>query len=331
MSTDMVRLHLSAERRLEGGVRVDELRAVDAVRHAGVVEHREEIVRREAAPAAPARRQAAAAADGRVHARARAAHRRRSCRWRVRTCRACASRGAQPERSRAPARRARAPARGGRCRSCPSTTVSAPASAIAVTTARTRASTSPSKGQPKAIEAYVRTLTSSACAMRTRSNIATRASSKPFPEFALLCVSVHENCCRHRIELCAQEAVEAMLAEHESDELHAVACASCAHSCCHSCAHTPSASASAGITSMRTNEVTSTLLGPDATSWPNQRACRCREDRGLVLQAVARRHLMNPRPPRRLARLLKRRADEYSTRRHCRLYGFGIAVKATLP
>ena len=41
MSTDMVRLHLSAERRLEGGVRVDEPRAVDAVRHAGVVEHRE--------------------------------------------------------------------------------------------------------------------------------------------------------------------------------------------------------------------------------------------------------------------------------------------------
>ena len=71
---------------------------------------------------------------------------------------------------------------------------------------------------------------------------------------------------RHRIELCAQEAVEAMLVEHESDELHAALRASCAHSCCHSCAHTSSASASAGITSARTNEVTSTLLGPDATS-----------------------------------------------------------------
>ena len=63
----MVRLHLSAERRLEGGVRVDEPRAVDAVRHAGVVEHREEIVRREVAGGARREGAAAAAADGRVH------------------------------------------------------------------------------------------------------------------------------------------------------------------------------------------------------------------------------------------------------------------------
>ena len=192
MSTDMVRLHLSAERRLEGGVRVDEPRAVDAVRHAGVVEHREEIVRREG------RRRPARRGSRRSRrrpspcARARAAHRRRSCRRRVRTCRACASRGAQPERSRAPARRgARLLGVAGADRVA-STTVSAPASAIAVTTARTRASsTSPSRAAEghRGVRAHLGFLR-----VRHAHEVKHRHQSivEALSGVRLLCVSVHE-------------------------------------------------------------------------------------------------------------------------------------------